>query len=65
MARGVRVIAVSEQIALLVNDRYGTSWDRIVVVPASVDTERSTRRKSRASASTRCARLGASGAATS
>ena len=38
MARGLRVIAVSEQIALLVNDRYGTSWDRIVVVPASVDT---------------------------
>lgn len=38
MARGVRVIAVSEQIALLVNDRYGTPWERIVVVPASVDT---------------------------
>ena len=38
VARGARVIAVSEQIALLVNDRYGTSWDRIVVVPASVDT---------------------------
>jgi glycosyltransferase involved in cell wall biosynthesis len=38
MARGARVIAVSEQIALLVNDRYGTPWDRIVVVPASVDT---------------------------
>jgi glycosyltransferase involved in cell wall biosynthesis len=37
MARGERVIAVSEQIAVLVNDRYGTSWDRIVVVPASVD----------------------------
>jgi glycosyltransferase involved in cell wall biosynthesis len=40
MARGVRVIAVSEQIALLVNDRYGTGWDRIVVVPASIDTAR-------------------------
>jgi len=40
MARGTRVIAVSEQIAELVNDRYGTSWDRIVVVPASVDTAR-------------------------
>jgi glycosyltransferase involved in cell wall biosynthesis len=40
MARGMRVIAVSEQIALLVNDRYGTSWDRIVVVPASIDTEK-------------------------
>lgn len=40
MARGVRVVAVSEQIAVLVNHRYGTSWDRIVVVPASVDTGR-------------------------
>jgi glycosyltransferase involved in cell wall biosynthesis len=37
MARGARVIAVSEQIALLVNDRYGVDWDRIVVVPASID----------------------------
>lgn len=40
MARGSRVIAVSEQIAVLVNDRYGTPWDRIVVVPASVDAAR-------------------------
>jgi len=40
MARGERVIAVSEQIAVLVNDRYGTSWDRLVVVPASVDTDK-------------------------
>jgi glycosyltransferase involved in cell wall biosynthesis len=40
MARGIRVIAVSEQIAELVYDRYGTSWDRIVVVPASVDASR-------------------------
>ena len=40
MARGIRVIAVSEQIAELVNDRYGTPWDRIVVVPASVDAGR-------------------------
>jgi len=40
MARGIRVIAVSEQIAVLVNDRYGTSWDRLVVVPASVDGNR-------------------------
>ncbi len=40
MARGARVIAVSEQIALLVNDRYGVDWDRIVVVPASIDTAR-------------------------
>ena len=40
MARGTRVIAVSEQIAELVHDRYGISWDRIVVVPASVDAVR-------------------------
>jgi glycosyltransferase involved in cell wall biosynthesis len=40
MARGERVIAVSEQIAVLVNDRYGTSWGRLVVVPASVDTDK-------------------------
>ena len=40
MARGDRVIAVSDQIAELVSDRYGTPWDRIVVVPASVDIER-------------------------
>lgn len=40
MARGTRVVAVSEQIAVLVNDRYGTSWERIVVVPASVDPVR-------------------------
>ena len=40
MARGERVIAVSEQIAVLINDRYGTSWDRLVVVPASVDTDK-------------------------
>ena len=40
MARGDRVIAVSDQIAELINERYGTSWDRIVVVPASVDADR-------------------------
>jgi glycosyltransferase involved in cell wall biosynthesis len=40
MARGSRVIAVSEQIAVLVNERYGTAWERIVVVPASVDAGR-------------------------
>ena len=33
MARGDRVIAVSEQIAQLINDRYGTPWERIAVVP--------------------------------
>jgi glycosyltransferase involved in cell wall biosynthesis len=40
MARGDRVVTVSEQIAQLVHDRYGTPWDRIAVVPTSVDLER-------------------------
>ena len=40
MARGDRVIAVSEQIAQLINDRYGTPWERIAVVPSSIDFER-------------------------
>lgn len=40
MARGWRVIAVSEQIAQLINDRYGTPWERIAVVPCSIDFER-------------------------
>jgi glycosyltransferase involved in cell wall biosynthesis len=40
MARGDRVVAVSEQIAQLINDRYGTPWDRITVVPSSIDVER-------------------------
>ncbi len=39
MARGDRVIAVSEQIAQLINDRYGTPWQRIAVVPSSIDLE--------------------------
>jgi glycosyltransferase involved in cell wall biosynthesis len=37
MARGDRVIAVSEQIAQLINDRYGTPWQRITVLPGSID----------------------------
>jgi glycosyltransferase involved in cell wall biosynthesis len=40
MARGDRVVAVSEQIAQLVHDRYGTSWERIAVLPCSVDLKR-------------------------
>jgi len=40
MARGDRVIAVSEQIAQLINDRYGLPWERIAVVPTSIDLER-------------------------
>ena len=39
MARGDRVIASSDQIADLINDRYGTPWERIAVIPASIDTE--------------------------
>jgi glycosyltransferase involved in cell wall biosynthesis len=40
MARGDRVTAVSEQIAQLIHDRYGTPWERIAVVPLSVDVDR-------------------------
>jgi len=40
MARGVRVVAVSEQIAQLIHDRYGTPWERIAVLPTSIDVER-------------------------
>jgi glycosyltransferase involved in cell wall biosynthesis len=40
MARGERVIAVSDQLAELVNDRYGTPWNRIAVVPLSIDIAR-------------------------
>ncbi len=40
MARGARVIAVSDQIAQLINDRYGTPWDKIAVVPCSIDFDR-------------------------
>ena len=40
MARGDRVVAVSEQIAQLIHDRYGTPWERISVVPGSIDLDR-------------------------
>ena len=40
MARGDRVLASSEQIAQLINDRYGTTWDKIAVVPCGVDLDR-------------------------
>ena len=40
MARGDRVVAVSEQIAQLINDRYGMPWERIAVVPSSIEFER-------------------------
>ena len=56
MARGDRVVAVSEQIAQLVHDRYGTPWERIAVVPVQHRLRRaSIRQRSRASASRRCA----------
>ncbi|HMF23755.1 MAG TPA: glycosyltransferase [Pseudolabrys sp.] len=40
MAYGTRVIASSEQIAQLINDRYGTPWEKITVVPCSIDLDR-------------------------
>jgi glycosyltransferase involved in cell wall biosynthesis len=40
MARGDRVVALSEQIAHLIHDRYGTSWERITVLPSRIDFAR-------------------------
>ncbi len=40
MARGDRVVTLSEQIAQLVHDRYGTPWQRITVLPSSIDLAR-------------------------
>ncbi len=40
MVLGYRVVASSDQLADLIKDRYGTPWERIVVVPASVDVEK-------------------------
>lgn len=40
MARGDCVVAISDQIAELVVERYRTPWDRIAVIPASIDSER-------------------------
>lgn len=40
MARGDHVVASSEQIAQLINDRYGTPWNKITVVPCSIDLDR-------------------------
>ena len=39
MARGERVIAVSDQIAELIAERHRVPADRIAVVPASIDAE--------------------------
>ena len=40
MARGARVIAVSDQIAELIVERHRTPHERIAVVPASIDLSR-------------------------
>jgi glycosyltransferase involved in cell wall biosynthesis len=40
MVRGDRVIAVSDQIAELIVERYRTPWNRIAVIPASIDLDR-------------------------
>jgi glycosyltransferase involved in cell wall biosynthesis len=40
MVRGDRVMAMSESIAELIHDRYGTPWDRIHVIQPSLDLER-------------------------
>jgi glycosyltransferase involved in cell wall biosynthesis len=40
MARGDHVVAVSEQLAQLINDRYGTEWERISMVPTGIDAEK-------------------------
>jgi glycosyltransferase involved in cell wall biosynthesis len=40
MARGDRVVAISDQIAELIVDRYNTPMERITVIPASIDPDR-------------------------
>ena len=40
IVRGDRVIASSDQIAELIVERYRTPWERIAVIPASIDLER-------------------------
>jgi glycosyltransferase involved in cell wall biosynthesis len=40
MVRGERVIALSEQIADLVHERYATPWERIKVIPIGIDMRR-------------------------
>ena len=40
MVRGDRVVAISDQIAELVVERYKTPWEQITVIPASIDAER-------------------------
>lgn len=40
MARGDRVIAVSDQLADLIHERYGTPFSRISVIPPTIDFAR-------------------------
>jgi glycosyltransferase involved in cell wall biosynthesis len=40
MARGDHVIAANDQIAELVVERYETPWERITIIPTSIDFER-------------------------
>jgi len=40
MARGDRIIAVSDQIAELVSDRHRTACERITVIPTGIDLDR-------------------------
>jgi glycosyltransferase involved in cell wall biosynthesis len=40
MARGDRIVAVSDQIAELVHERYRVPWEKIAVIPASIDLQR-------------------------
>src|SRR6185295_17541533 len=40
MARGDRIITVSDQLAELINDRHGIPFSRIAVIPPSIDTAR-------------------------
>ena len=39
MVRGEHVIVVGDQLADLVNSRYGTPWERIAVIPRSIDLD--------------------------
>jgi len=40
MARGDRIVAASDQIAELIHERYHVPWERIAVIPASIDLQR-------------------------
>lgn len=40
MARGDRIVAASDQLAELISERYRVPWEKIAVIPASVDLQR-------------------------